>query len=98
MATHGAVPAPALRGAYCSRETWARIVAGNGGLLRIVSRLARRVGARRTDDPAPGDFAVLRILDEHYAAIRTPSGRWAVKSPAGLVALGDARVIAAWKV
>ncbi|GAB4071776.1 hypothetical protein KHC28_00445 [Ancylobacter sonchi] len=103
LVNHGVDPAPDLRGAYLTAEGSDRIVAGQGGLLRIVSRLARRVGASRTQAPQPGDFGVIRVVDghgesRHYGAIQTPSGKWAVKNEVGVIVVSNPHIVAAWKI
>lgn len=98
LQAHGADPAAHLRGAYGTEDECAAVLAANGHLPRLVARLARSVGAPRTDDPKPGDFAVVRHQGRWWGAIRTPSGRWAIKAHDGLACLRNVRVVAAWSV
>lgn len=92
----GQDPAGHLRGAYHDEASCAALLRAHGHLPRLVGRLARQAGARRIDAPEPGDFAVIR-RDRWFGAIRTPSGRWAVKCNDGLAAYRDCRVVAAWR-
>jgi hypothetical protein len=62
--------------------------------------LARQVGAQRTHDPKPGDFAVVRYGRRQFGAIRAPSGKWAIKCRRGLrfVRGEDCRVLMMWSI
>ena len=67
-------------------------------LPTLMALAARQVGAHRTDDPQVGDGAVIALGHRFFAAIRTPTNRWAVKCGSGLYATRSCRVIAAWTV
>lgn len=69
-------PAAAWRGRYGNAAGAAQLT-GPLGLARAVQRFAAALGLPRTDDPLPGDIAVLRAPGMHVGAIRTPLG-WAV--------------------
>lgn len=97
-ANHGADPALHLRGTYSDRDGCAAVLTRERGLLRLVWRLARSVGARRTHDPNAGDFAVVRFQQQHFGAIRTASGRWAIKMSDGLTVTTECRIIMAWAI
>lgn len=95
---HGVDPAAHLRGSYSDKTGCSAVIAGHGSLLRLVWSLARSVGAKRTDDPQPGDFAVIRYARLLFCAIRTPSGKWAFKCGDGLRAVSRCRVLMMWSV
>ncbi|WP_422038047.1 DUF6950 family protein [Rhizobium sp. PP-CC-3G-465] len=95
---HGADPASHLRETYGSRDECHAVLNREGGLCRLVSRLARSVGAVRSSGDSAGDFGVIRHGDRHLAAIRTQSGRWAVKGEKCVTALKNPKVVAAWHV
>lgn len=69
-----------------------------GGMLRMVFNMARRMGAARTREPMPGDPAVVRIQRGHHGAIMTPSGKWMVKLRAGLHITCAAKPVMAWSI
>jgi hypothetical protein len=94
----GEDPAAELRGAYSNEDECAALLARTGHLPRLVARLARRVGALRTTDPQPGDFAVIRHRDLWFGAILSTSGFWHIKAHDGAAALRSVRVVAAWSI
>ncbi|WP_226578909.1 DUF6950 family protein [Acuticoccus sediminis] len=97
-ALYGVDPAAHLRGTYHDEATCAAVLAGQGHAPRLVAGIARNVGAPMTrDDPRPGDAAVLRFPGTWYGAIRTPSGRWAIKSGEGLLVTRAGRPVAIWR-
>lgn len=95
-------PAEDYRGTYDSEATCDRVLRSRGGLLRIFRSLAADLGLQRTVCPEPGDVAVVRIYtsegSRHYGAVRTPSGRWAVKCTRGILILTSVKVVAAWRI
>ena len=95
-------PAEHLRGTYATEAECVAVLKANGGLLRLVARLAKDSLLDRVPpaDAQAGSIAVIRHGDprRHFGAIRAPSGRWAVKCTDGLVMLRNPRVVAAWKV
>ncbi|MFP5078661.1 DUF6950 family protein [Rhizobium sp. YIM 134829] len=97
-ANHGGDPAAHLRGAYSSDEDCQALLREVGGLARLVRRIAVAAGAARSAGDRPGDFAVIRYGNRHLGAIRSASGRWVVKSQDGVIAIKNAKVVAAWSV
>lgn len=67
--------------------------------VRMAERALFRIGLPRTDDPQPGDVAVVMTFTYVAAAIRTQRN-WAMRLENGLalVAADRCRVIAAWRV
>lgn len=98
FANHGVDPAAHLRGTYGSYEGCRDLLISERGLLRLVWKLARSVGAKKTDNPKPGDFAVVRFQGTHFGAIKTNADRWAIKMSNGLTHTIDCRVIIAWSI
>lgn len=94
----GPDPAAALRGSYASEDECTAVLVRNGHLPRVVRLLARSVGARRTANPQPGDFAVVRYEGRWWGAIMGPSGRWAIKCHDGLALSRNVRLVAAWSL
>ena len=92
----GRDPAAPWRGAYRTARAARRLVRRAGGLAPLVAGGMARAGYRQTDDPLPGDVAVVSLPQGDLMAIRTRLG-WAVKS-AGAVAVVAARVVVAWRV
>lgn len=89
-------PAAHLRGTYGSQLGWSRIVRAAGGLVALVDGIAVRIGAHRTEDPLPGDFAVVRLPRfGETGAIHTSMG-WAMKLDAGVTII-PAELVAAWR-
>ena len=97
-ANHGSDPAFYLRETYGSQAECHAVLEREGGLGRLVSRLARSVGAIRSSGDRAGDFGLIRHGGRHLAAIRTQSGRWAVKGEKCVTALKNPKVVAAWHV
>jgi len=98
MAVHGVDPAADLRGAYGSEEECHALLAREGGVLRLVGRLAGSVGAVPTTEPVPGDFGVVKVAGLHIGAILAPDGKWAGKSPRGLAAYTPDKLVSIWKI
>lgn len=95
---HGSDPALHLMGTYDDTEKCAAVLAKHRGLLRLVHGICRRIGARRTMEPKPGDIAVVRWGRRHFGAIRTPSGKWAIKATDGLVITAECKPLMIWSV
>lgn len=95
---HGTDPAAWLDGAYHDRDGCLSVLAEHGSLLRLVHRLARAAGAQRAHDPKPGDFAVVSYGRLQFGAIRTPSGKWAIKCGHGLRVIGHCRPLMIWSI
>lgn len=98
-------PAEGVRGTYHDEASCVRVLRERGGLLRIVAAAAREMNLERVapDEAPAGSVAVIRYTppsgrETHFGAVRTPSGRWAVKATDGLLMLKSPRVVAAWKV
>jgi len=73
------------------------LLAGWGGLARVVGRGLRRAGIAMTRAPQPGDVAVLALEGRAICAIRVAKG-WVMRLDDGLALLpGErVRVLAAW--
>ena len=97
---HGEDPAAHLRGTYSTQEECHRVLRREGGLLRIVSRIAVSVGAPRTIAPQPGDVAVIRHGAIHFGVILSPSRRWVGKDVHGVAAIAADQIapVAMWSV
>jgi hypothetical protein len=80
----GRDPVPEWRGICQTAGEWWGAVEREGGLARLVARLARRCGARPTSNPMPGDVGVLRAGGLQITVIMTPDRRWAGKSERGI--------------
>lgn len=95
-------PAAALRGRYGDRAA-AHAALGRFGLALVVARLARAAGLARTQDPMPGDIAVI-ALPPKIGPTGTIRGRygWVVLAAGrGLIRIAEAsnpRVLAMWRV
>lgn len=95
---HGVDPAAHLVGTYSDKEGCADVLIAHRGLLRLVHGICRSIGARRTHEPRPGDIAVVRMGRSHFGAIRTPSGKWAIKASDGLIVTADCRPVMMWSI
>lgn len=95
---HQIDPGERLRGTYSDLEGCEEVLAAEGGVLRLVRRVTKATGMRRIITPAPGDIAVVRFQGKHFGAIRTPTGKWAIKAGDGLIVTQDCRLVAAWSV
>ena len=98
QANHGEDAASQLRGQYDDEAGCRALVRREGGLLRLVSRLARSVGAKPAKDPQGGDFGIVRHRGRHLGAIRADARLWAGKSPSGLQLFEPERVVRAWSI
>lgn len=95
-ANHGRDPADHLRGQYHDEKSCHRLVFFSGGLVRLVSRICEREGAKVTRDPKDGDFAVLKIGSKRICGIR--SGEyWAIRNEQ-IGFIKHAKVIKAWAI
>lgn len=97
---HGEDPAAHLRGTYATQEECQRVLRREGGLPRIVQRIAASVGAPRTISPKPGDAAVIRHGTYHFGVILSPSMRWIGKDVDGVAAIAADQIkpVAMWSV
>ncbi|GLR55126.1 hypothetical protein KYK30_31740 [Shinella yambaruensis] len=95
---HGCDPAAHLIATYHDGDACGAVLAKHGGLLRLVRDLCRTVGARRTANPKPGDIAVVRFGNAHFGAIRTISGKWAIKCTDGLTITTRCRPLMIWSI
>lgn len=96
-------PAELFRGKYRTEEECSAILREHGGLLRIFRRIAKELDLSRVYEFRPGDVGVVRVYrqdgtSEHISAIRTPSGRWAMKCTHGVMILTKVKVVAAWRI
>jgi hypothetical protein len=85
---------------YSGRVEAHNILDGYGGLIRVVARVARCAGVPMTNEPRPGDIAVVVVDGVTACAIRGET-RWAMRPYSGglaLLSLDEVRVIAAWRV
>ena len=98
----GPDPADHLRGTYSDDAGWRKIVADQGGLIRVVEAVARRADMLRIhpDFAQPGDVAVARIggNDFELGAICTGPDRWVVKLQRGVQRFPATRALAAWRL
>lgn len=94
----GVDPAAHLRGTYHDVSTCGDVLVAHRGLLRLMWFLAKSVGMERTNDPKPGDVAVVRFKKLHFGAIRMPDGKWAIKMTHGMTATASCKVVAAWRL
>lgn len=95
---HGRNPAAHLVGTYSDTAGCLAVLILNRGLLRLVQAICRSVGAKRTNEPKPGDVAVVNWSRRHFGAIRTPSGKWAIKATDGLVITSDCKPLMIWSI
>lgn len=94
--TTGRDPIPEFRGRAMTEDDCAAVLAAAGGLARFVARRCRDLGAPRVHAPAPGCIAVVRYQGQHFGALRTATGRWAIRGPR-LIVTRDCRLVAAWE-
>lgn len=75
------------------------LLAGWGGLPRIMGRAARRAGLPLTRTPLPGDIAAVALGAVALGAIRTSRG-WVMRLDDGLASVPPerVRVLAAWSL
>jgi hypothetical protein len=83
----GRDPVPEWRGTYSTAEECRALLEREGGLARLICRIAKQAGARPTRVPQPGDFGVIHAGGQQFAVIMTPSGRWAGKGEQGVVSV-----------
>ncbi len=93
----GRDPIPDFRGRIMTEADCAAVLGDAGGLARFVDRRCRALGAMRLREPVPGCIAVVRYQGRHFGALRTATGRWAIKGHDGLVVTGACRLVAAWE-
>lgn len=91
-------PMAAWRG-YATDTEATELMAGWGGIVRVVGRGMRQAGLPLTRDPQPGDVGVIAIGNVAVGAIRTTRG-WVTRLDDGLASLppNRVRVLAAWSV
>ena len=94
----GVDPIAYCRG-YRGKAEAEALLAGWGGLPRVMGRAARRAGLPLTRNPQAGDVAALVLGGLIVGGIRTERG-WVVRLDDGLASLPPARVrvLAAWSV
>jgi hypothetical protein len=94
----GADPIAHCRGYRAKAEADA-LLAGWGGLPRVMGRAARRAGLALTRNPLPGDIAAVALGSVALGAIRTSRG-WIMRLDDGLASVPRerVRVLAAWSV
>ena len=97
-ANHGIDPAKALRGQLCSDSDKDRVVHEAGGVADLVAGIAASVSAALTDDPARGDFGVVRNGALQVGAIYSGGDMWAVRSEKGVMFLRSPVVVRAWRI
>lgn len=75
------------------------LMAGWGGIVRVVGRGMRQAGVPLTRDPQPGDVGMIGVAGLALGAIKTERG-WVTRLDDGLASLPPerVRVLAAWKV
>jgi hypothetical protein len=67
-------------------------------MVRLAAAQAKQAGLARTVDPRAGDVAIVRFGEAFHGAIRTASGRWAIKAGDGMTITSKARALMAWRV
>lgn len=95
-ARRGVDPMASWRGTYRTCLGAARNIHRGGGMLTVVCRAMAAAGLVPTEDPQPGDVALVKTAQGEALAIRTPTG-FACKAPAGIV-VAHFPVLAAWSV
>lgn len=90
--------ADAWRGRY-SNEYEADALMPAGLVAGMVSEAAR-LGLQETAEPLPGDVAVVSIPGQGkpLGAIRLLSGRWRMKTTAGILTMREVTVLVAWSL
>lgn len=97
LENHGVDPASHLRGTYATEKEKKLVVFRSGGLIFMVAKIARRAGAKRTDHPRDGSFALIRHNGQVISAIRS-GDFWAVRSENGIAFTRDAEMVRAWEI
>lgn len=89
-----------LRGRYTTKAGCNRISGFiRRGLVTVVGECAAKAGLLECSAPQRGDIGVLQFTERALAGgICLGSGRWAVKSPDGLLTPTNPNVVAAWAV
>lgn len=90
--------ADAWRGRYSSAEEAAALMPE--GLGTAMRSEARRLGLEEAAEPRPGDVALVTIpgQDKPLGAILLLSGRWRMKTVAGVLMMRDVTVLVAWSL
>lgn len=91
-------PAASFRGTYATEAEAEALIAAHGGFAALVGGLARAAGLDATDDPKPGDIAVVRHGGKLWGAIMTRGRRWTIAARRGRNGLTSCVVVAAWSV
>jgi hypothetical protein len=70
------------------------------GLVAGMVAEAARLGLQEAAQPLPGDVGLVTVTGQAKpcGAIYMPSGRWRLKTEAGIVTTRDAKVLVAWTV
>jgi hypothetical protein len=79
----GRDPAAPVRGRYKTKLGYIRYFARLGGLVGHFCEIMTREGFRPTEDPKPGDVAIIETPEGPAVVIRTELG-WAWKSEKGI--------------
>lgn len=89
-----------LRGRYSTKGGCNRVSGFiRRGLASVVGECAAKVGLPLCEAPQRGDIGVLQFTERAFAGgICLGDGRWAVKSPDGLLTPTNPNVVAAWAV
>lgn len=89
-----------LRGQYTTKAGCNRVSGFiRRGLAVVVGECAAKVGLPLCEAPQRGDIGVLQFTERVFAGgICLGGGRWAVKSPDGLLTPTNPNVVAAWAV
>lgn len=94
---NGADPAAHLRGTYGTEADCHALVKGEGGLVRLVGRIAREAGAQPTRAPARGDMALIRAGGAIIGGI-CAGDLWAIRNEGGVGFVPRPRIIKAWRI
>ncbi|MCJ2132447.1 DUF6950 family protein [Methylobacterium sp. E-045] len=89
-------PAARLRGTYHDEASCLRLLAREGGLVALASRLADESGLPETSSPMAGDVGVIETRLGPFLMIST-GPRWACKTVRGVL-FAPAGIVKAWSV
>lgn len=101
----GIDPLHEFRGRYANAREQRRFIAARGGTRAFTDRLLFPLGYRCTEEPWPGDVALVwcgwkqfhgKVIMVHVSAICVRPRLWAVKPADGGIAMADFPLAHAW--
>lgn len=101
QANHGGHdPAAHLRRAYSTPSEKDQLVAYHGGLLELVSSIAKAAGASETQAPVRGDFGVICATEgaAEIGGILSTQKYWACRSLDGIAFIRSPKIVRAWQI